>query len=60
MMKKGVGIINVSRGELIDETALLAALNTGQVDFAGLDVFENEPNPSIQTLMHHKISFHHI
>ena len=56
MMKKGVGIINVSRGELIDETALLAALNTGASRFAGLDVFENEPNPSIQTLMHHKIS----
>ncbi len=41
--KKGVRIINCARGGLIDETALLAALNSGQVAAAALDVFEIEP-----------------
>ena len=41
--KKGVRIINCARGGLIDETALLDALNTGQVAGAALDVFEVEP-----------------
>ena len=55
-MKKGVGIINASRGGIIDEEALLDALESGQVGFAGLDVFENEPNPEIKLLMHPNIS----
>ncbi|MFY9150370.1 MAG: C-terminal binding protein [Prolixibacteraceae bacterium] len=42
MLKKPV-IINTSRGEVIDEKALLAALNSGQIHSAGLDVYENEP-----------------
>jgi D-3-phosphoglycerate dehydrogenase / 2-oxoglutarate reductase len=42
-MKYGVYIINVSRGGLIDETALVAALKSGKVKAAGLDVFEQEP-----------------
>ncbi len=45
-MKKGVGIVNCSRGGTIDEQALIAALDSGKVAFAGLDVFENEPTPN--------------
>lgn len=56
MMKDGVGIINAARGGVIDEIALLEALNKGKVAFAGLDVFESEPSPEIQVLMHPKIS----
>lgn len=42
-MKDGVRIVNVSRGPIIDENALIAALNSGKVHSAGLDVFEIEP-----------------
>ena len=42
-MKKGVRIVNCARGELIDDTALLAALESGQVGGAALDVFREEP-----------------
>jgi D-3-phosphoglycerate dehydrogenase len=55
-MKKDVGIVNCARGGVIDEVALLEALDNGKVLFAGLDVFENEPTPEIQILMHPKIS----
>lgn len=55
-MKKGVGIVNCSRGGTIDEDALLEALNSGQVGFAGLDVFENEPTPRQDLLSHPKVS----
>jgi D-3-phosphoglycerate dehydrogenase / 2-oxoglutarate reductase len=56
IMKDEVGIVNCARGGVIDEVALVAALDAGKVLFAGLDVFENEPNPEIQILMHPKIS----
>jgi D-3-phosphoglycerate dehydrogenase len=56
VMKPEVGIINCARGGIIDEVALIEALDAGKVLFAGLDVFENEPNPEIQILMHSKIS----
>jgi D-3-phosphoglycerate dehydrogenase len=55
-MKNGVGIVNCSRGGVIDEVALLDALDSGKVLFAGLDVFETEPTPEIKILMHPKIS----
>ena len=55
-MKKGAGIINAARGGVIDEVALVKALDDGHLSFAGLDTFENEPKPEVKLLMHEKIS----
>ena len=55
-MKKGAGIINAARGGVIDEVALVKALDRGHLSFAGLDTFENEPKPEVKLLMHEKIS----
>jgi len=55
-MKPGVGIINTSRGGVIDEVALLEAIEDGKVAFAGLDTFEAEPRPAIKLLMNEKLS----
>lgn len=55
-MKAGVGIINIARGGILNEADLLEALESGKVSFAALDVFENEPTPSIKILMNDKIS----
>ncbi len=55
-MKKGVALINCSRGGVISETDLLAALESGQVAFAGLDVFEKEPPVNMQILQHPHVS----
>ena len=56
LMKDNVGIVNCARGGVINEVALIEALDEGKLLFAGLDVFENEPSPEIQILMHPKIS----
>lgn len=59
--KTGVRIINCARGELIDEAALLAALESGHVAGAGLDVFEQEPPPDLRLVSHpHVIATPHI
>lgn len=44
-MKQGVRIVNVSRGGIIEEKALIQALESGKIHSAALDVFENEPLP---------------
>lgn len=56
MMKDGAGIINAARGGVIDEVALVEALDSNKLAFACLDTFENEPQPEIKLLMHPKIS----
>ena len=56
MMKDGAAIVNCSRGGVIDEEALVEALDSGKIAFAGLDVFINEPTPSKVILNHPKIS----
>ena len=56
LMKDGVGIINAARGGVIDEVALVSALDSGKVAFAGLDTFMDEPTPAVQILMNPKIS----
>ena len=55
-MKDGVGIVNAARGGVIDEIALINAIESGKIKFAGLDVFEKEPNPEIQLLMNPELS----
>ncbi len=55
-MKKGVGLVNCSRGGVISESDLLEALNSEQVSFAGLDVFEKEPPVNMAILQHPHVS----
>jgi D-3-phosphoglycerate dehydrogenase len=53
-MRPGVRIINCARGGLIDEAALIAALDSGKVAGAAIDVFEPEPPPTDLPILHHK------
>ena len=55
-MKTGVFLINTARGGIIDEEALLAALDRGKVAGVGLDVYENEPTPREALLKHPNVS----
>jgi D-3-phosphoglycerate dehydrogenase len=55
-MKNGVILINTARGGVIDEDALVSALDNGKIAHAALDVFDNEPKPSAAILKHPKIS----
>ena len=56
LMKDGSALINAARGGVVDEIALIDALDSGKLAFAGLDVFESEPKPEIRILMHPKIT----
>jgi len=55
-MKKGAGLINAARGGVVDEQALVNALDSKQLSFAALDTFVNEPTPAVKLLMHPSIS----
>ena len=55
-MKDGAKIVNAARGGVIDEDALLNALNSGKISAAALDVFIGEPSPRADLLAHNKIS----
>jgi len=55
-MKNGVGILNLSRGGILNEEELLKNIENGKVSFAGIDTYEDEPNPSIKILMNSNIS----
>ena len=55
-MKNGVGVLNLSRGGILNEDELIKNIEAGKVSFAGIDTFENEPKPSIKILMNSNIS----
>ena len=55
-MKNSAVFINIGRGDLVSSDILIKALNEKQIQHAYLDVFEKEPTPEIQILMHPKIS----
>lgn len=56
LMKDGVFLIDCARGKVVEEDALLEALNSGKVAGAGLDVFEEEPTKNTTLVNHPKVS----
>ena len=56
LMKDGVVLINCARGKVVDEAALLEALDNGKVAGAGVDVFEEEPTKNEALVNHPKVS----
>ena len=55
-MKEGAYIINCARGKVVDEEALLEALDSGKISGAGIDVFEVEPNTNERLVNHPRVS----
>lgn len=55
-MKDGAMIINTARGGVVDENALLDAIDSRKLRGAALDVFEDEPKPSVRLLMNENLS----
>lgn len=55
-MKEGAAIVNAARGGVLDEVALVNALESEHISFAALDVFEKEPQPEVVLLMNSKLS----
>lgn len=56
LMKEGIFVVNTARGGVINEVALLDAIEKGIVKGAALDVFENEPTPELALLMNSQLS----
>ncbi|MGU9323567.1 D-2-hydroxyacid dehydrogenase [Clostridium perfringens] len=56
MVKKGVFIINTSRGKALDEEAIITSLNDGTLGGVGLDVFLEEPSKNLELINHPKVS----
>ncbi len=53
LMKPTAYLINAARGPVVNEQALIAALQAGRIAGAGLDVYENEPRPRVQSPARH-------
>jgi D-3-phosphoglycerate dehydrogenase len=56
LMKDGTYLVNCSRGKVVDEGALLEALDSGKVSGAGVDVFEQEPTLNEKLVNHPRVS----